>query len=486
MAKVRHSSAETQPVPERVSRPSEAPDHERAISPQRGEAAAFPTGRFDSRGLSAHAILALQRTAGNHAVNGLLQPSSPLPLQRGPSPHPGMTVTPIDPNPGLTVTPIDPNPAAPSKAQPPKVAWMSRQRQTVDGKQLPDVDRMRVGELLIVRVLLNHVEPAALRRMGRMVITSALTEESFAVEDTGVIQINFRATKIGAEHGEMRFAPTSASDEVITASDEVIIPVKTHVEMSQAEFSGKLQEATQSATNAYHAANFYKAQVSRPYREGWKNVKETLKKAAEGDPFNEIVIHLALTFVAGLAGGRVLEAMEHLKEVVLTEGLKELTIHATEAGLHAAMPEASVSLPEDPADWVDAFSGQIEAVALQVGKMLLEMIKANNDNRAGFFRDFDVVAAVHDALTFNGQPMDSLETTAVPEAEDFEKMIWKGWLVGYHGVPDISDADAWLVIMHRLDDIGEDGWEFVMNYLKEGERRKLPNRKFASTTTGTD
>ena len=389
-------------------------------------------------------ILAPQRTAGNRAVNALLQRSSPLLLQRYPSPNrnPGMTVTPI----------LDPAP---------KIAWISKQRRTVDGKQNPDTDRMRVGELLIVRVLLDHVEPSALRNMGAMFITDALTKESFAVDDSGVIQVNFRATKIGAEHAEMRFIRAGVED--------VIIRLETHVEMSQEAFGRQLQEATQYANNAYHAANLYMAKVGPLYREGWENVKKTLEKADAGNPFNEIVLHLTITFLAGLAGGRVLEVMEHLKQgVPLTEGLKELTIHVTEAGLHAAMPEAHTALPQDPADWVDAGREQIEKEELEVGTMLEDMIKANNENRAGFFRDFDVVGAVHAALTINGQPMRSLATTTIPKAEDFEKMIWKGFLVGYHGRPDISDADAWLVIMHRLDDIGEDGWEFVMTSLKEG------------------
>jgi hypothetical protein len=407
-----------------------------------------PEGRYEQE-----ADEVARQVASNHAVNAPPQRSSPLLLQRSPSRNPGLTVTPI----------LDPDPAAPSKAQPPKVAWVSKQRQTVDGEQIPDAERMRVGELLIVRVSLDHVEPAALRSMGSVFITDALTKESFAVEDTGVIQINFRATKIGAEHAEMRFTPAGTA-----ASDQVSIPVETHVEMSQEAFRGQLQEAELYANNAYHAALRYMRKVSPPYREGWEKVRKTLEEAGEGNPFNEIVIHLAITFLSGLAGGKVLEVMEDLKVgKPLTEGLKELTIHATEAGLHAAMPpKASASLPQDPSDWVDACEEQIETEQLAVGTMLEDLSKANNDNRAGFFRDFDVVAAVHNALTFNGQPMRSLETTAIPRAEDFERMIWKGWLGAYHGIPDISDADAWIVITNRLDDLGEDSWHFLRTYMK--------------------
>jgi hypothetical protein len=443
---------------QRVELPSKTSNHEREISPQCGEAATLATGQYDPHGLSGHAILALQRTAGNHAVNTLVQRSSPLLLQRRASPNPGLKVTPI----------LEPDPAATSKAQRPKVAWWSMQRQTVDGKQIPDTERMRLGELLIVRVGIDNIEPHALHFMGRMSVTDALAEESFAVEDTGVIQINLRATKIGAEHAKMVFIPSGTA-----ASDAPSITLNTHIEMSQEAFRGQLQEAQQYANNAYHAANLYMAKVSPHYREGWDNVTKTLEKAAEGNPFNEIVLHLVVTFLSGLAGGKVLEVMEHLKQgLPLTEGLKELAIHVTEAGLLAAMPKASASLPQNPADWVDACHDQIETEQLAVGTMLEDMIKANNDNRSGFFRDFDVVAAVHNALTVNGLPMRHIDPTVIPKADDFEKMIWKGFLVGYHGIPDISDADAWLVIMHRLNDIGEDGWEFVMTYLREGDELK--------------
>jgi hypothetical protein len=454
MSKVRYSNAQRNPVPQRAERLGETFHDKRAISLQSSAAVALRTGQFDPHGLSAEAILVLQRSIGNRAVGALLQPSSPRFLQRAPSPNPGPTVTPI----------VDPVSDAPSKGQPPKVAWVSKQRQSAEGKNIPDSTRMRVGELLVVRVGIDHVEPAALRRMGSMIVTDALTKESFDVEDTGTVQVKFRATKVGTEHAAMRFTPAGA-----VAPDELSVLVETHVEMGKEEFRGQLQEASQYVNNAYHAANLFMTRVSPPYREGWENAKKTLDKAGEGDPFDEIVIHLVLTFLSGLAGGEVEQVLEHLKQgKVLTEGLKEVAIHAVEAGSHAAMPKASVSLPQDPADWVDACHQQIETEELAVGAMLEEMIKANNDDRAGFFRDFDVVAAVHDALTFNGQPMRSLETAAIPTAEDFERMIWKGWLVGWRGVPDVFDADAWLVIIHRLDDLGENGDEFVRTYLTEG------------------
>ena len=160
--------------------------------------------------------------------------------------------------------------------------------------------------------------------------------------------------------------------------------------------------------------------------------------------------------------------MHHLKKgIPLTEGLKELTIHATETGWHIIKPttKASIPAPQDPADWVDAGLQQIEAEELSVGSMLEDMIKANNEGQAGFFRDIDVVTAVHDALTINGQPMRSLDSAVIPKPEEFEKEIWKAWLRAYNGHPDIDDADAWITITNRIDAIGEDSWEFLKTYM---------------------
>jgi len=324
---------------------------------------------------------------------------------------------------------------------------------------------MRLGELFIVRVSLASVKPADLRAMGSVFKTSALSKESLTVNDAGVIQINLRATKVGAERAEMEFV-LGATD-----SDRVSVVAETHVEMSKEELRGQLLKGILTANIAYHAAIGHLRDVSPPYREGWENVKETLEKAGEGDPFNEIVVHLALTFIAGLAGGRVVEIMidANLHNEPLTEGLKELALHVTDAGLHSAMPKSSISKPLDPAGWVDAVGKEIEVEAEAVNKMLLAVATANEDDRAGFFRDIDIVADVNHALTFGGQPIGSLEATPIPKADDFERMIWKGWMVGYHGNPDIQDAHAWSVITNRLESIDEDSWEFIKTYLGQGD-----------------
>ena len=204
----------------------------------------------------------------------------------------------------MTVTPIpDQTPAALPTTQKPRIAWVSKQRRTTDGRQLGDANRMRVGEILVVRVGVRDVDPGALRNMGSMLVSDALSRESLSVDESGdepVIEIAFRATKIGAEHVQMAFIPAGTA-----ASDQLTASVEAHVEMDQEAFRGQLQEASQYSSNAYHAANLYMHKVSPPYREGWEKVKETLEKASEPNPFNEIVVHLAMTFIAGLAGGRV-------------------------------------------------------------------------------------------------------------------------------------------------------------------------------------
>ncbi len=406
-----------------------------------------------SAGLGPLAVLGLQRGAGNRAVAGA--------LAREP-----VTQHPSSRNPNLTVTPIDdPAGAAAPKARAPRFSWVSKQRRLADGTQVPYDDRLRVGDRLVVRMGVQNVEPSALHFMGSVIVSNALIKESLVVEDTdtGVIEVTFRAVKVGPEHVEMRF--THGGAEILKAD------VATHVEMSQEDFRGQLQEATQYAGNAYHAANIYMAKASPHYREAWEQVEKTLEKAGDGNPFNELVVHLAVTFIAGLAGGRVAEILEHLKQgIPLTEGLKELAIHATEMGIHFVMPKSAQADLADPGSWVDASHAQIEVEQLAVGAMLEDAIKANNDNRAGFFRDVDVVGAVHGGLTFNGQPMRTLDATPIPSAEEFEKMIWKGWLEGYRGIPDVNDADAWLKIMHRIDDLDEDGYDFVMKYLAEGDK----------------
>jgi hypothetical protein len=105
-------------------------------------------------------------------------------------------------------------------------------------------------------------------------------------------------------------------------------------------------------------------------------------------------------------------------------------------------------------------------------------MKANKHNTAGFFRDFDVVDVVHNACKFNGQPMRSLATATIPPAEDFEKAIWKGWLEAYGATgcgPGITDH-AWVVISHRIADIGEDPIEFIRTHVGEGFDQSMKER----------
>lgn len=461
-----------QPTAGRLHRRREVLGDTRVGSSERDDVAVFPSGRFDLDGLSPQAILALQRTAGNRAVTSLVasleQRGSPRPLQRGHSPNPNLKVTPISPNPNLKVTPI-----------PPTVAWISRQRRAVDGTQLRDTDRMRVGEYLIVRLLLDNVEADAVRRMGSMIVSDALTRESLTVEESGAIQVVFRAVKIGNENVEMRFSPAGTE-----ASDDVVTHVRTHVEMGQEDFGKKLQEATLYANNSYHAANLYMAKAGRPYREAWEHVKQTLERAYKKDPFNETVLELVVTFLAGLKGGEVVEAVKECFKTsggapVLASGLKEFTMRAIEAGVQAVMPREPTGFPQDPADWADAAREEIEAHALSAGTTLENATKANNENKAGFYRDFDAVEEVKKALTFHGQQMRSLETAAIPSAEDFEKDIWKAWLVAYgatgHG-PDPLDDGAWAKIVHRIFDLGEDGLDYIKIYIGKGFEQSQKER----------
>jgi hypothetical protein len=307
-----------------------------------------------------------------------------------------------------------------------------------------------------------------------MFITDALTRESLAVEDTGVIQIGFRAVKIGDEHAEIRFIPADT-----LASDQLSISLETHVEMSQDDFRTQLEEASKYADNSYHAANLYMANAGPPYREAWEHVKKTFEKAGERSTFNEIVLDLVLRFLAGTAGGKISEFIKEKKAgEPIAEGLKELGMHAIDAGVQAVLPKESAALPQDPADWADAAHYQIEAELLAVGTISEDLMKANEHNTAGFFRDFDVVDVVHNACKFNGQPMRSLATATIPPAEDFEKAIWKGWLEAYGATgcgPGITDH-AWVVISHRIADIGEDPIEFIRTHVGEGFDQSMKER----------
>ncbi len=72
MAESQHAEASKQAAPERVERTRELEGEEPAILVQRAVAPTFQGGRIDPRRLTPQAILALQRTAGNRAVNALL------------------------------------------------------------------------------------------------------------------------------------------------------------------------------------------------------------------------------------------------------------------------------------------------------------------------------------------------------------------------------------------------------------------------------
>jgi hypothetical protein len=73
MAESQQAEAARQPAPERVERSRELAGEEPASLLQRAVAPTFQGGRIDPRRLTPQAILALQRTAGNNAVNALLR-----------------------------------------------------------------------------------------------------------------------------------------------------------------------------------------------------------------------------------------------------------------------------------------------------------------------------------------------------------------------------------------------------------------------------
>ena len=72
MAKSRQTRVETQPAPTQAARASDVADNECVTLPHAAAGSAFASGRIDARRLTPQAILALQRTAGNAAVNQLL------------------------------------------------------------------------------------------------------------------------------------------------------------------------------------------------------------------------------------------------------------------------------------------------------------------------------------------------------------------------------------------------------------------------------
>ncbi len=83
MVQAQHTETVKQPTPGRVARTDALTGVEQAVALQRAVAPAFPKGGIDPRGFTPQAILALQRTAGNRAVNGLLA-RHPRAVQRQP------------------------------------------------------------------------------------------------------------------------------------------------------------------------------------------------------------------------------------------------------------------------------------------------------------------------------------------------------------------------------------------------------------------
>ncbi len=72
MAESRQTRVETQPAPTQAARANDVADNEPVPLPHAAVGSAFASGRIDARRLTPQAILALQRTAGNAAVNQLL------------------------------------------------------------------------------------------------------------------------------------------------------------------------------------------------------------------------------------------------------------------------------------------------------------------------------------------------------------------------------------------------------------------------------
>jgi hypothetical protein len=128
------------------------------------------------------------------------------------------------PTANLTVTPIA------------SIAERTLERRAVDGTNVADTDRLRLGEKLIVRLRLDNVEPDQLERSGSMTVTDLLTQDGRAtVEASNVIVFVFRAVKPGNEKAKITVTPAGTT--------EVETEVRVHVEAALENQGGKVVSA---------------------------------------------------------------------------------------------------------------------------------------------------------------------------------------------------------------------------------------------------
>ncbi len=380
----------------------------------------------------------------------------------------------------------------------PFVEMASLWREGPGGEPLSgDIERMRVGEYLRVRVFMGNVSPTYAGLPVRVQISGvgvlgvparggtvgALSLTQARVLGPGEYELQFRANNIGGAAFTITPMPGNTPPEAVTGQ----VTVETHVEMAKEEFLSLCNQANTRIDAADRAARAWLASLSLAYGKAYKDHTDVLRDQAASERLaGDLILGAALAFVPGGIGGIIGSSMRAAQAGdFLIDGVKDLAKYGMRTAGAAARPPGAPGLnafPQDPLAWRGLEEVRINTELLVATNRLLEWQDRANRNDPDFFLDFSPIEAMEQSLTIRGKRVSELQPVDQGvTAREFEKGMWREWLeqFGYRLVTRVIARTGGLVhhsvernvgkkIKRRCEALGLD----VERYARVAEERE--------------
>ena len=329
-----------------------------------------------------------------------------------------------------------------------EMAYMMREGP--GGEPLPgDVERMRVGEYLRVRVFMGNVSPtyvslpakALIRGVGVLALPAsggtvgALSLTRAQVLGPGEYEFLFRTNNVGRAVFTITPMPANTPPEAVTGQ----VSIDTHVEMDRQEFLSLCSQANTRIDAVDRAARAWLSSLSVAYGKAYKDHTDVLRDQAASERLpGDLILGAALAFVPGGIGGIIGSAMRAAQAGdFLIDGVKDLAkygMRTAGAAAAAAAPRAPGlnAFPRDPLGWRGLEEVRINTELLEATNRLLEWQDRTNRNDPDFFLDFSPIEAIEECLTIKGKRVSELRPVDQnSQARHYEKGLWAKWLTLY-------------------------------------------------------
>lgn len=332
---------------------------------------------------------------------------------------------------GLVVA-LGPEAAAVARTDPAGIAvekptgkWSFEHRDTAGGAS-PKIDRAGVGDFIIARLEVNNVT------------TPETLKPKITLPDKGLFPIHEGAWKGNIyEISMLATAPARLNSKIslhLPGYDKPFeAPVDTSIEMNKQEFLNFCGEANTKIDNAYKAARKWMIGLAIAYGNAYKKHTETLSgQAAKYRLLEGLVLGAALAFVPGGMSG-VIGATMKKKQYgdFMIDGVKDLNKWGWRVAptLPPSNSDGLQAFPTDPLQWRNHVEENVEGESLAVGKTLEGWQHKTNQNDPNFYRDFNPVEKVDEALKIADTKLEELpEVDHKATADDFERGMWTAWL----------------------------------------------------------